>query len=59
MLALRTQSPLVLVVLAALLLLVALETLHLFRQAKEAMVAGMLLKLQFHILLLVEAVLAQ
>ena len=59
----QTDRVVVLVVeavgLAALLLLVALETLHLFRQAKEAMVAGMLLKLQFHILLLVEAVLAQ
>jgi hypothetical protein len=49
----------VVVGLVLLLLLVALETLRLFRQAKETTVAGMLLKLQFHILLLEEAVLEQ
>jgi hypothetical protein len=40
--------------LAALLLMVALETLRLFRQAKETTVAGMVLHFHLHILLVEE-----
>ena len=45
--------------LAAFLLLVALETLHLFRQAKEITVAGIAEAYPLHILLVVEVAQAQ
>ena len=45
--------------LAAFLLLVALETLHLFRQAKETTVAGIAEAYPLHILLVVEVAQAQ